>query len=152
MASNVNPIPDGYSTVTPYLCIRGAAAAIEFYTQAFGASEIMRMAGPSGKVGHAELQIGSSRIMLADEHPEMGFRSPQTIGGTPVTIHLYVPDVDEVVKRAVAAGATLTRPVKDEFYGDRSGGLTDPFGHSWHVSTHTEDLTPEEIMARAPKG
>jgi PhnB protein len=110
------------------------------------------MSDPAGKVGHAELQIGSSRIMLADEHPEMGFKSPQTIGGTPVMIHLYLPDVDEVVKRAVAAGATLTRPVKDEFYGDRSGGLTDPFGHSWHVATHTEDLTPEEIMARAPKG
>jgi PhnB protein len=148
MTSNVRPIPEGYHTVTPYICVRDAAAALEFYKNAFGAIEEVRMQDPSGKVGHAEIKIGDSHIMLADEFPEMEFRSPQSIGGTPVTIHLYVEDVDAMVDRAVSAGATLVRPVKDEFYGDRSGSIKDPFGHSWSISTHKEDVSPEEIEKR----
>lgn len=148
MTSNVRPIPEGYHTVTPYICVRDAAAALEFYKNAFGAIEEVRMQDPSGKVGHAEIKIGDSHIMLADEFPEMEFRSPQSIGGTPVTIHLYVEDVDATVDRAVSAGATLVRPVKDEFYGDRSGSIKDPFGHSWSISTHKEDVSPEEIEKR----
>ncbi|HVE65374.1 MAG TPA: VOC family protein [Thermoanaerobaculia bacterium] len=147
--SKVKPIPEGYHTVTPYLCCRDAAAAIEFYKKAFGATEVMRMPDPSGKVGHAELQIGDSRVMLADEFPEIGFLSPATVGGSPVMIHLYVEDVDTTANRAVAAGATVTRPVADQFYGDRGGQFQDPFGHKWYVSTHKEDLTPEEIGKRA---
>jgi PhnB protein len=149
MPSTVKPVPDGYHTITPYLSIKGAADAIAFYTKAFGAREIMRMAQPDGRVGHAELQIGDSRVMLADEFPEMNFRSPQSIGGTPVTLHMYVEDVDAVVARAVAAGARVTQPVEDKFYGDRSGSVTDPWGHVWHVSTHKEDLSMEEIRRRA---
>lgn len=149
MAGKVKPIPDGYSTITPYLSIKGAADAIEFYKRAFGAKELMRLAQPDGRIGHAELQLGDSRVMLADEFPDMEFRSPLSIGGTPVTIHMYVDDVDAVVGQAVAAGAKLTRPVKDQFYGDRSGTLTDPYGHVWHVSTHKEDLSMEEINRRA---
>jgi PhnB protein len=140
---------DSDHTITPYLSIKGAADAIEFYKRAFGAKEVMRLSQPDGRVGHAELQLGDSRIMLADEFPDMDFRSPQSIGGTPVTIHMYVEDVDAVVKQAVAAGAKLVRPVKDQFYGDRSGSLTDPYGHVWHVSTHKEDLSDEEIRKRA---
>jgi PhnB protein len=143
------PIPDGYHTVTPYLIISGAASAIEFYKRAFGAIELFRMPDPSGKIGHAEIKIGDSPIMLADEHPEMGFKGPQSLGGTPVSIMLYVEDVDAIVAQAVAAGATVTRPVKDQFYGDRSGTLVDPFGHVWTIATHTEDLSPEEIGRRA---
>ena len=146
--AGVKPIPEGYHSVTPYLCCRDAARAIEFYKKAFGATEIMRMGAPDGKVGHAELQIGNSRVMIADEFPEMQFLSPASIGGTPITLHLYVEDVDAVFPRAVGAGAKVTRPVKDEFYGDRAGQVEDPFGHKWYVATHKEDLTMEEIDKR----
>ncbi|MEX2174617.1 MAG: VOC family protein [Pirellulaceae bacterium] len=145
----VKPIPDGYHTATPYLVIGGAAQAIEFYKQAFGAKELFRMAGPGGKVGHAEIKIGDSPIMLADEHPELGFKGPKSLGGTPVGIMLYVPDVDAVVAKAVAAGATVMRPVQNQFYGDRSGTLTDPFGHNWTIATHVEDVSHEEMGRRA---
>ena len=146
--SKVKPIPEGYHTVTPYLCCKDAAAAIDFYKKAFGATEVMRIDN-EGKVGHAEIQIGDSRVMLADEFPEMGFLSPKTVGGSPVMIHLYLDDVDATANRAVAAGAKVTRPVADQFYGDRGGQLEDPFGHKWYVSTHKEDLSPEEIEKRA---
>jgi len=142
------PIPDGYHTVTPYLIVQGAARAIKFYEEAFDATELFRMADPSGKVGHAEISIGDSLIMLADEHPEMGFRSPLSLGGSPVGIHLYVKDVDSLVSQAVAAGAKVLRAVQDQFYGDRSGTLVDPFGHVWTVATHKEDVSPEEIEKR----
>jgi PhnB protein len=145
----VAPIPAGYHAVTPYLAIRGAAAALEFYKRAFGATEIMRMPGPKGGIGHAEIRIGDSRIMLADEYPEIQFLSPASRGGTTVSIHLYVRDVDAVVARAVAAGAKLTRPVADQFYGDRTGSLEDPFGHAWHVATHKEDLSMAVLRKRA---
>lgn len=143
------PVPDNYPVITPYLCVRGAAAAIDFYKRAFGAAERMRIGAPGGKVGHAELYIGGALVMLADEYPDMDFRSPDSFGGTPVTIHLYVPDVDAFCSRAVAAGATLTRPVQDQFYGDRSGQLRDPFGHAWSIATHKEDLSAQEIEKRA---
>lgn len=149
MTSNVKAIPDGYHAVTPYLCVRDAASAIEFYKQAFGATEIMRMADPSGKIGHAEIRIGDSLVLLADEFPEMAFLSPQTLDGSSVTLYLYVEDVDAIVNQAVAAGATLDKPVKDEFYGDRSGKLTDPFGHVWYIATRKEDLSVEEVKNRA---
>jgi PhnB protein len=143
------PIPKGYHVVTPYLSVQGAADAIAFYKKAFGAKEVMRMPGPGGTVGHAEIEIGGSRIMLADEFPEMNFRSPRAIGGTPVTIHLYVQDVDKVAKKAVAEGAKLLRPVADQFYGDRSASLEDPFGHVWHVATHIKDIPMKELKKRA---
>ncbi len=149
MSKKVKPIPDDYSRITPYLCVRGAARAIEFYKKAFGATEVTRMADPDGKVGHAELKIGGEKIMLADEFPEMGSRSPQSIGGSPVTIHLYVEDVDAVANRAIAAGAKLQRPVEDQFYGDRAGKLEDPFGHLWYVATHKEDVPEDEMKRRA---
>ena len=149
MAGKVKPIPDGYHALTPYLSIKGASDAIEFYKKAFGAKEVMRMAQPDGRIGHAELQIGDSKIMLADEHAEMDFRSPRALGGTPVMLHLYVDDVDTVVGRAVASGAKVLRPIADQFYGDRSGSVADPYGHVWHVATHTEDLSMEEIGKRA---
>ena len=149
MTAKVKPIPDGYHVITPYLCIKGASDAIEFYKKVFGATEVMRMAQPDGRIGHAELQIGDSKFMLADEFPEMDFRSPRSIGGTPVMLHLYVEDVDTVVGRAVAAGAKVLRPIQDQFYGDRSGSVADPYGHVWHVATHKEDLAPEEIRRRA---
>ncbi len=149
MTTRAKPIPEGYHTATPYLIIKGAASAIEFYKKAFGASELMRMADPSGKVMHAEIKIGNSPIMLADEFPEMGARSPQSLGGSPVSILLYVEDVDAVFSQAVAAGAKVERPVKDQFYGDRSGGVTDPFGHVWYIATHKEDVSPEEMRKRA---
>jgi PhnB protein len=145
----VKPIPDGYHAVTPYLIVKDAAAAIEFYKRAFGAVELFRMPQPDGRIGHAELRIGDSPVMLADEHPEIGALGPQSIGGTPVTMHLYVEDVDATVVNAVLAGGTVTRPVADQFYGDRNGGVTDPFGHVWFVATHKEDLSPEEIERRA---
>jgi PhnB protein len=145
----VKPVPEGYHTVIPYLSIKGAADAIEFYKKAFEAKELMRMAQPDGRVGHAELQIGDSKVMLADEFPEMDFRSPRSVGGSPVMLHLYVEDVDTVVGRAVANGAKVLRPIQDQFYGDRSGTLADPYGHLWHVATHKEDLSPEEIGRRA---
>jgi PhnB protein len=144
----VKPIPDGYHSVTPYLIVKGAAKAIEFYTSAFGATEVMRMPGPNNRVMHAEIKIGDSVIMLADE-PEGGqHRSPLTIGGTPVSLMVYVDDVDTVFSRAVSLGANATRPVVDQFYGDRSGTLTDPFGHVWTVGTHVEDVSAEEMERR----
>ena len=148
MSTKASAIPEGFQSVTPYLCAKDAARAIEFYRQAFGATEVMRLAEPSGRIGHAEIKIGNAMIMLADEYPEVGHRSPQTLGGSPVSIHLYVEDVDALAKRAVAAGATLLRPVEDQFYGDRSGQLEDPFGHRWIIATHTEDVTPAEIERR----
>jgi PhnB protein len=143
------PIPDGYHAITPYLIVSGAAKALDFYARAFGAVERDRMQDPTGKVRHAEITIGQACVMLADEHPEIGALSPATVGGSPVNLHLYVEDVDAFVARAVAAGATLTRPVADQFYGDRVGGITDPFGHRWSIATHKEDLNPEEIRRRA---
>jgi len=148
MTDKVKPLPDGYHTVTPYLIIDGAAAAIEFYRHAFGATEIMRLEH-QGRVGHAEIKIGDSPIMLADEHPDMGALGPHTVGGNPVSVVLYVDDVDAVVARAVAAGGKLQRPVADQFYGDRTGTIEDPFGHNWHVATHVEDVAPEELRRRA---
>jgi PhnB protein len=144
----VNPIPEGYPRVTPYLCVDGASAAIDFYSQVLGATERMRMPAPGGKIGHAELQIGDSVVMLADEFPEMGQRGPKTIGGTPVTMSVYVDDVDAVFDRAVAAGATPLQPVQDQFYGDRSGQFEDPFGHRWNVASHVEDVPPDEMARR----
>jgi len=149
MKKKIKPIPKGYHAVTPYLSVQGAAGAIAFYKKAFGAKEVMRMPGPGGTIGHAEIQVGDSRIMLADEFPEMNFRSPRSVGGTPVNIHLYVPDADKVVKRAIAAGAKPLRPVADQFYGDRSGSLEDPFGHVWHVATHIKDNPMKELKKRA---
>jgi PhnB protein len=149
MSAAVKPIPEGYHSITPYLIFNGASDAIAFYKKALGAEEIMRMAAPGGRVGHAELQIGDSRIMLADEHPELQALSPKTIGGSPVTLHLYVENVDAAVERAIAAGATLVRPVADQFYGDRTGGIADPFGYRWFIATHKEDLTMDEIRRRA---
>ena len=149
MTSKVSYIPEGYHTATPYLIVNGAAKAIEFYKQAFGATEILRMEDPkSGKIGHAEIKIGDSHIMLGDEMPEMGYSSPQSLGGTPVSIMLYVEDVDTVAAQAVAAGAQVLKPVADQFYGDRSGSFADPFGHQWHIATHIEDVTPEEVGKR----
>jgi PhnB protein len=145
------PIPDGYPQVTPYLIVDGADAAIQFYTKVLGAKERMRMDGPDGTVGHAEVEIGSGLLMLADEHPEMGARGPKSVGGSPVTISVYVEDVDTVFDAAMAAGATEVRAVEDQFYGDRSGQFEDPFGHRWSVATHVEDVPPEEMAERAEK-
>jgi PhnB protein len=142
-------IPDGYHTATPYLIVSGAAEAIDFYKQAFGATELFRMAGPDGRIGHAELKIGDSIIMLADEMREMGYRSPRALGGSSVSLLLYVEDVDAQFERAVKAGATAQRPVANQFYGDRSGTIEDPFGHVWTISTHVEDIPPEEMARRA---
>lgn len=149
MTTKTKPIPDGYHTVTPYLVITNAGKAIDFYKEAFGATEIMRMATPDGKVMHAEIKIGDSPIMLCDECPDWNALSPQTIGGTSVSIMLYVEDVDTIVKRAVAAGAKLLMPVEDQFWGDRMGTVADTFGHKWSVATHTEDVAPDEISKRA---
>jgi PhnB protein len=148
-APKVHFVPEGYHVVTPYLSIKGAAEAIAFYTKIFGAKEVMRMPGPGGTIGHAEIQIGDSRIMLADEYPGMNFRGPRAFGGTPVHIHVYVKDADKVTKKAVAAGAKLLKPVADQFYGDRSGSLEDPFGHVWHVATHKQDISMKEMKKRA---
>jgi len=144
----VKPIPEGYHSVTPYLILDDATRALEFYKKAFGAVELLRMPAPGGKIGHAEIKIGDSPIMLADESPEMGHRSARTLGGSPVSLMVYVEDVDARVAQAVAAGAKLVRPVADQFYGDRSGALKDPFGHTWHLSTHKEDVSLEEIARR----
>jgi PhnB protein len=146
--ANVKPSPDGYHTVTPYLIVNGGAKALDFYKRAFGATELLRMEH-QGKIGHAEIKIGDSPVMLADEFPEMGAKSPPTIGGSPVTIHLYVEDVDKLFAQAIAAGAKEIRPVKDQFYGDRAGQLEDPFGHKWYLATHKEELTMEEVKKRA---
>jgi PhnB protein len=147
--ADVNPIPEGYPQVTPYLYVDGAAAAIEFYVKVLGAKERMRMPGPDGKLGHAELELGNGLIMLADEHPDMGVRSPKAIGGSPMSIHAYVDDADAVFDAAIAEGATELRPVENQFYGDRSGQFEDPFGHRWNVATHVEDVPPEEMEKRA---
>jgi PhnB protein len=144
----VNPIPDTYPRVTPYLYIDGAQAAIDFYTAVLGAGVRMTMPGPDGKIGHAELSIGDSVIMLADEFPDMGVRGPKSIGGSPVAIHVYVDDVDDTFDKALSAGATTLRPVEDKFYGDRGGEFEDPFGHRWSIASHIEDLSTEEMERR----
>ena len=141
----VKPIPDGYHTVTPYIIVKGCAAAIDWYKRAFGAEEHVRCPMPDGRVGHAEIQIGDSRLMLADEFPEMNAKSPQTLGGTPFGICLYVLDSDASFQRAVAAGAKVERPIADQFYGDRSGTVIDPYGHKWTISTHKREVSKEEI-------
>ena len=146
---NVKPIPDGYPQISPYLCIDGAEEAIEFYSTVFDAKERLRLPAPEGKIGHAELQLGDSVIMLADEAPELGIRSPKSVGGTPVTISVYVEDVDGVFDRAVQSGAKAIRPLEDQFYGDRSGQFEDPFGHRWSVATHVEDVSPDEMAKRS---
>jgi len=151
MASQVKPIPEGYHTVTPYLICDGASQAIEFYKKAFGAVEVVRMAMPNGKIGHAELKIGDSFINLADEHPEIGARSPKSYGGSPISVLLYVENTDAMVAQAVSAGAKITRPLKDEFYGDRTATIVDPFAHTWYIHTHMKDVTPEE-MKKAMQG
>lgn len=141
--------PPGYRSVTPYLSIKGAARAIEFYKQAFGAVELFRLEKPNGEIGHAEIKIGDSSVMLADPCEAGAFKSPQSLGGSSIGLYVYVEDVDERVSRAVEAGAKIIEPVKDQFYGDRSGSLEDPFGHIWFFATHREDLSPEEINRRA---
>jgi PhnB protein len=147
-AMAVKPIPEGYHTVTPYLIVKGAAQALDFYRRAWGAKESVRMPGPEGKIMHAEIQIGDSKLMLADEFPEMGAVSPQTIGGTPVGICLYVENVDALYQQAVAAGAKVERPLQNQFYGDRSATLSDPYGHKWTIATHVEDVPPQEMERR----
>ena len=157
MAGKVKPIPENYHRVTPYLVVDGAAEAIDFYSRVFGATEVMRMPAPGNKIGHAEIKVGDSVVMLADAVAGMGHKSPKTLGGSPVSLLLYVEDTDTTVKRAVENGAKLSRPVEDQFYGDRMGTVEDPFGHVWHVATHVEDVSPEEMkrrmesMAAAPK-
>lgn len=146
---SVQPIPENQRGITPYLCVRDAARAIEFYKAAFGAKETMRIGAPGGRIGHAEVRFGDASLMLADEFPDMEFRGPQTLGGSPVMLHLYVEDADAAVERAVKAGATLKRPVADQFYGDRGGQIVDPFGHAWWLATRKEDLSREEIEKRA---
>jgi PhnB protein len=148
MAGKVKAVPDGYHTATPYLVVDGAARAIEFYKKAFGATEIMRL-GSDEHIMHAEMKIGDSPIMLADEYPDMKIVGPHTLGGTPVSIMLYVDDVDAMFNQAVAAGATIERAVENQFYGDRSGGVRDPFGHRWYIATHVEDVSNEEMGKRA---
>jgi len=149
MSPSVKPIPDGYPRVTPYLIVNGASDAIAFYGKVLGAQERMRMPDPAGGIGHAELTLGDSVIMLADEHPEMGFQGPKTIGGTSVTISVYVDDVDATFSQAVQSGATVLRELENQFYGDRSGQFEDPFGHRWNIATHVEDVSPEEMGKRA---
>jgi PhnB protein len=144
----VPPIPDGYTSVTPYLIVRDAAKAIDFYKEVFDAVELMRLTGPDGKIGHAELRIGNARVMLADEMPEMGYRGPLALGGSAVSLLLYVDDVDRRFERALAAGAESKRPVADQFYGDRSGTLVDPYGHQWSLATHKEDVPQQEVQRR----
>ena len=146
--AKVKPIPAGYHSITPYVIIDGAARAIEFYKQAFGAKELMRIPSPGDRIGHAEIKVGDSVIMLADEHPEMDARGPKHYGGSPVSLLIYVTDVDRRFKQALAAGGTEVRPVTDQFYGDRAGTLRDPFGHTWHIHTHTEDVSPAELKRR----
>jgi PhnB protein len=148
--SKVSYIPKDYNSVTPYLVIRGAGRAIDFYKKVLGAVETVRMPGPDGKIGHAELKIGNSHIMLADESPQMGpgHTGPETVGGSPVSLYVYLPDVDRVVQRAKDEGAKILKPVQDQFYGDRSGFFQDPFGHLWGIATHVEDVSPEQMKER----
>jgi PhnB protein len=148
MANRVNPIPKGYHSVTPYLTVNNAAQALEFYKRAFGAQEVVRMDGPDGKIGHAEIKIGDSMVMLGDEMPGMGNRSPQSLGGTTAGVMLYVENADAVFSQAVSAGAQVESPLADMFWGDRYGKLKDPFGHSWSVATHIEDVAPAEMSKR----
>jgi PhnB protein len=148
MASKVKAIPDGHRSVTPYLTIRNAAEALEFYRKAFGATEHYRLMMPDGRVGHAEIGLGDSIVMLSDEFPEYGGKAPGALGGSPVSMHLYVGDVDAVFRKAVSAGASVRKPVMDQFYGDRSGQLEDPFGHLWWIATHKEDVAPDEMQKR----
>ena len=143
----VKPIPDGYHTVTPYITCKGAAKALDFYKTAFGAKEIMRY-DMGGTIGHAEVRIGDSVVMLSDEFPQMGAVSPKTLGGTPFGLCIYLPDVDAAVAKAVAAGCTIERPLQNQFYGDRSATIEDPFGHVWTIATHVEDVSPEEMKRR----
>ena len=145
----VSPIPEGYHSVTPYLVIKNAAAAIEFYKKAFGAVELFRMPAPGSKIRHAEIKIGDSPVMLADEYPDMGFKGPESFGGTPVSLMIYVDDVDNIYPQAIAAGGKELRPLQNQFYGDRSGTLIDPFGHVWMIGTHVEDISEEELAKRA---
>jgi len=149
--SSVKAIPDGYHGATPYLTVKNASGAIDFYKKAFGATELFRMGAPDGKIGHAEIKIGDAILMLSDEYPEMNVLSPETIGGSPVTIHLYVEDVDAMAASAMDAGAKVIRPVENQFYGDRGGKFQDPFGHTWWLATHMEDVSPEEMEERAAK-
>jgi PhnB protein len=144
----VTPVPEGYHTVTPYLIVKDAAKALEYYQRGLGATERVRIPGPGGKIVHAEIQIGDSMVMLADEFPEMGAVSPQTIGGTAVGICLYVANVDELFNRAISAGGKVERPLQNQFYGDRTGTFLDPFGHKWTIATHVEDVSPEEMERR----
>jgi PhnB protein len=146
--ANVRPIPEGYPQVTPYLIVDDASAAIDFYSNVFGAKERVRMPAPEGKIGHAELQLGDSLIMLADEFPDMGNRGPRSVGGSPVTVSVYTEDVDDVHERALKAGAKELRPVENQFYGDRAGQFEDPFGHRWSVATHVEDVPADEMERR----
>ena len=148
MAGKVKPIPENYHTLTPYLVMDGAANAIDFYVKAFGATELLRMPAPENKIGHAEIKIGDSIVMLGDAMKEMGHKSPKTLGGTPVTLMMYVEDVDATFDRAIKAGAQTLRPVENQFWGDRMGGVTDPFGHQWFLATHVEDVSPEEMKRR----
>lgn len=148
MPTKVSPIPSGYRTITPYLIVKGGVRAIEYYKKAFGAKVMLCMMEPGGRVGHAELKIGDSYIMLSDEYPQYGFKAPKKGKHQPVSILIYVKNVDATVKKAVAAGAKLVRPVADQFYGDRTGGIADPFGHSWYVASHIEDVSPKEQMRR----
>ena len=145
----VSPIPEGYHSVTPYLILKNAAAAIDFYKMAFGAVELFRMEAPGGKIGHAEIKIGDSPVMLADEYPDMGYKGPESLGGTSVNLMVYVEDVDKIYPQAIAAGGKEVRPLQNQFYGDRSGTLADPFGHVWTISTQVEDVSEEEVAKRA---
>jgi len=151
--ANVSYVPEGYNSVTPYLIVKGAAQAIEYYKTVFGATEVMRMPTPDGRIGHAELKIGNSHIMLADENPKMGqgYSSAATLGSSPVSLLVYVPDVDQVFQRATAEGGKIMKPVEDQFYGDRSGFLQDPFGHLWNIATHVEDVSPKDMEERMKK-
>ena len=149
MPDPVSPVPGDHPTVCPYLHVEGAAAAIEFYQRIFGATERLRLDDPDGMVGHAELAIGNSVVMLADEFPEMGIKGPKAFGGTPVSLSVYTEDVDATVEKAARAGATVIRPVADQFYGERVGQIEDPFGHRWSIMTHIEDVEPEELARRA---
>jgi PhnB protein len=148
MMKKVKAIPNGRQALTPYLIVKDAAKAIEFYKQAFGAKEVFRLTEPQGKIGHAELRIGDALLMLADEYPDFGALSPASVGGSPVSIHLYVMNVDRTVERATSAGATILRPVTDEFFGDRTGMIVDPFGHKWQIATRTEEVSPHEMQKR----
>lgn len=149
MAGKVNPVPKGYHSVTPYIIVNEGENALQFYMKVFGAAVLMRLPGPGGKIGHAEMKIGDSYIMLADENPDVGALSPKSIGGTPVNLLVYVKDVDDVIKKAAGAGAKITREAEDKFYGDRTGGIEDPFGHQWTIATHIEDVSIEEMKKRA---